>query len=70
MKEKLKEYKNVLIFAGGAMLASAAAIIAGYYGYKVGNDDGFQRGCDMLFCAMVKEFPDRDYSEFLTKYRK
>lgn len=70
MKEKMEKYKEALIIAGGIVIASAAALIANQCGYKCGWHKGFQKGCDCLFLAMAKEFPDHDYSEFLTKYTK
>lgn len=60
MKEKLKKYEDALIVAGVVALTSIP--------FVHGERMGYQRGCDHLFCSMVKEFPELNYGDFLKKY--
>lgn len=66
MKEKIKEYKEILIAVGGAIALTA---LAGY-GMKSEYHRGFQNGCDCMYGRMIKEFPDINFNEFYKKYHK
>lgn len=70
MKEEIKKNGN-LIFAGTCVAIPVLALLLGRrVGYKHGYAEGFQDGCNTLFCAVVKEFPGLDLHDFVSKYRK
>lgn len=64
MKEKIQEHKKELMAAGGAI----AVMALGFYGMRKAYHRGFQRGCDVLFYRMAKEFPDINFMDFWNKY--
>lgn len=64
MKEKLKKYEDALIVAGVVALTGIPFVLGVRYGERM----GYQRGCDHLFCSMVKEFPELNYGNFLKRY--
>lgn len=70
MKEKVKKYENLAITLGCVALPVLALLVGNRIGYKRGHSDGFQDGCNILFRAMVREFPSLNYSDFVTKYSK
>lgn len=64
MKEKIKKYKRE-IFLGTCTIAMVTCSILGA---RKARRDGFQHGCDVMFGAFCKEFPDLNLSEFWDKY--
>lgn len=70
MKEKIKKNED-LVRAGACIALPVLALLVGRrIGYKRGHADGFQDGCNMMFCAAIREFPGLDLHEFVSKYRK
>ena len=63
MKEKIKEHKKELIIGGFVSLLIAL-------GMKKSYDKGYQRGSDVLFFRVLREFPHNNYDRFLEKYHK
>lgn len=70
MKEKIKKNGDLAIALGCIGVPVLALLVGNRIGYKRGHSDGFQDGCNMLFKAMVREFPGLNYSDFVAKYSK
>jgi len=66
MKEKIEKCRTEIVFAIG-MIASFA--IAGI-GMKRAYNNGYQRGCDVTFGRIYREFQEIDLSNFWDKYHK
>lgn len=62
--KKIEKIENGLLTVG----AVSSIIGLSLFGIRKIYDKGFQTGCETLFTAMVKEFPDIDHKSFYEKY--
>lgn len=62
--------KNIEKIENGLLNVGAVSSIIGLslFGIRKIYDKGFQTGCETLFAAMIKEFPDIDHKSFYEKY--
>lgn len=66
MKEKIQNHKKEIVVGASVVAMSILAVC----GMNKAYYNGFQRGCDVLFLAMTKEFPEVNFNDFYAKYHK
>lgn len=62
--KKIEKIEDGLLTVG----AVSSIIGLGLFAIRKIYDKGFQTGCEILFAAMIKEFPDIDHKSFYEKY--
>lgn len=62
--KKIEKIEDGLLKVG----VVSSIIALGLFGIRKIYDKGFQTGCEILFAAMIKEFPDIDHKSFYEKY--